>query len=77
MWNYEKRLQFPVKISKPNPTAAKIIITQFGGPYHKKIYHLRIIKGEMEGLSSPVIHDALNKRLEHGVFVCGGKGWIA
>lgn len=32
MWNYEKRLQFPVKISKPNPTAAKIIITQFGGP---------------------------------------------
>lgn len=32
MWNYEKRLQFPVKISKPNPAAAKIIITQYGGP---------------------------------------------
>ncbi|MGN0465761.1 MAG: manganese catalase family protein [Lachnospiraceae bacterium] len=32
MWNYEKRLQFPVKIKKTNPKMAKIIITQFGGP---------------------------------------------
>lgn len=33
MWSYEKRLQYPVKISKPDPAMAKIIITQFGGPY--------------------------------------------
>ncbi len=32
MWNYEKRLQFPVKIAKPDPKAAQIIISQFGGP---------------------------------------------
>lgn len=32
MWNYEKRLQYPVNISKPDAKAAKIIITQFGGP---------------------------------------------
>lgn len=32
MWNYEKRLQYPVKISQTNPKAAQIIITQFGGP---------------------------------------------
>jgi len=32
MWNYEKRLQYPVKISQPNAALAKIIITQFGGP---------------------------------------------
>ncbi len=32
MWNYEKMLQYPVKISKPDAAAAKIIITQFGGP---------------------------------------------
>ncbi len=32
MWNYEKRLQYPVNISQPNPKAAQIIITQFGGP---------------------------------------------
>ena len=32
MWNYEKKLQYPIKISKPNPKYAKIIITQYGGP---------------------------------------------
>lgn len=32
MWNYEKRLQFPVKISTPCPKTASLIITQFGGP---------------------------------------------
>ncbi|MGI6115032.1 MULTISPECIES: manganese catalase family protein [unclassified Clostridium] len=32
MWIYEKRLQHPVKISRPNPALAKVIITQFGGP---------------------------------------------
>ncbi len=32
MWNYEKRLEYPVKISQTNPKAAQIIITQFGGP---------------------------------------------
>ncbi len=32
MWIYEKKLQFPVKIKTPNPTAAKIIISQLGGP---------------------------------------------
>ena len=32
MWQYEKKLQYPVKIKTPNPTTAKIIITQFGGP---------------------------------------------
>lgn len=32
MWKYEKRLQYPLKIKKPDGNAAKIIITQFGGP---------------------------------------------
>ena len=32
MWTYEKRLQYPVKIKKPDARAAKIIISQFGGP---------------------------------------------
>lgn len=32
MWNYEKRLQYPVKITQTNPKIAQIIITQFGGP---------------------------------------------
>lgn len=32
MWVYEKKLQFPVNISRPNPQLAKAIITQIGGP---------------------------------------------
>ena len=32
MFVYEKKLQFPVKISNPNPKYAKIIISQYGGP---------------------------------------------
>ena len=32
MWNYEKRLQFPINITTPNAEIAKIIITQYGGP---------------------------------------------
>jgi spore coat protein JC len=32
MWNYEKRLQYPVNITRPNAQIAKIIATQYGGP---------------------------------------------
>ena len=32
MWIYEKTLQYPVKIKKPDPALAKLIITQLGGP---------------------------------------------
>ncbi len=32
MWTYEKKLEFPVNIKHPNPAAAKVIITQYGGP---------------------------------------------
>ena len=32
MWNYEKRLQYPVKISRPNAKMAQVIMSQSGGP---------------------------------------------
>lgn len=32
MWTYEKKLQFPVNIRKPDPAFAKIVISQIGGP---------------------------------------------
>ncbi len=32
MWNYEKRLQFPVKIRATNASDAQVIMTQLGGP---------------------------------------------
>ena len=32
MWQYEKKLQYPVKIAKPNAALAKVIVSQLGGP---------------------------------------------
>ena len=32
MWNYDKILEFPVNIKRPNAKAAQIIISQYGGP---------------------------------------------
>ena len=32
MWTYERKLQYPVKIKKPNAKAAQLIISQLGGP---------------------------------------------
>lgn len=31
MWEYEKKLQYPVRITKPDPRMARLIITQYGG----------------------------------------------
>lgn len=32
MFIYDKKLQYPVKIARPNPRLASIIISQYGGP---------------------------------------------
>lgn len=32
MWNYEKRLEYPVNIKTPNAKIAQIILSQYGGP---------------------------------------------
>lgn len=32
MFVYEKKLQYPVRITNPNPQLAAIIISQYGGP---------------------------------------------
>ena len=32
MWQYEKKLQYPIKIKKPNAQLAQVIASQYGGP---------------------------------------------
>ena len=32
MWNYERRLEYPVNITEPNAMLAQAIISQYGGP---------------------------------------------
>lgn len=33
MFNYEKRLEYPVHITRTDPKAAMVIISQYGGLY--------------------------------------------
>ena len=37
MWIYQKQLEYPIKIARPNPALEKIIITQLGGPHGEKV----------------------------------------
>lgn len=32
MWIYEKRLEYPVRITRPDPRMAKLLMAQYGGP---------------------------------------------
>lgn len=32
MWNYEKRLEYPIRIKRTDARMAKAILSQFGGP---------------------------------------------
>ena len=32
MWIYEKRLEYPVNITKPDVRMAKLLMAQYGGP---------------------------------------------
>ncbi|MGB4503562.1 MAG: manganese catalase family protein, partial [Syntrophaceticus sp.] len=49
MWLYEKKLQYPVRVSKKDLPMAKFLLTQFGGPngelsaavrYHSQRYSM-------------------------------------
>lgn len=76
MWNYEKRLQFPVNIKKPDARAAQVIISQYGGPdgemgasmrYLSQRFAMtnRVAMGTLTdiGISVPILHTLLfNKR---------------
>lgn len=73
MWNYEKRLQYPVKISQPNAKLAKIIITQFGGPDGELAASMRYLS---QRYSMPykevtaVLTDIGTEELAHMEMVC-------
>ncbi len=34
MWQYEKKLEYPINIKRPDPRMAKLIISQYGGAIH-------------------------------------------
>lgn len=61
MWNYEKKLQYPVKIKNPNPKLAQVIISQLGGPDGELAASMRYLNqryampyGEITGILTDV-----------------------
>ena len=48
MWQYEKKLQYPVKIKNPNPKYAQIIISQYGGAYQNVRVPAPLCKGSCQ-----------------------------
>lgn len=61
MWQYEKKLQYPVNIKNPNPKLAKVIISQLGGPDGELAASLRYLNqrfampyGEVKGLLTDI-----------------------
>ncbi len=61
MFQYEKKLQYPVNIKNPNPKYAKIIISQFGGPDGELAASLRYLSqrfsmpyAELKGLLTDI-----------------------
>lgn len=67
MFQYEKKLQYPVNIKNPNPVYAKIIISQFGGPDGELAASLRYLSqryampyAELKGLLTDIGTEELN-----------------
>ena len=66
MFMYEKKLQFPVKIKNPDPRAAQIIISQYGGPDGELGASLRYLSqrytmptGQLKGLLTDIAVEEL------------------
>ena len=74
MWIYEKKLQFPVKIKTPDPAAAKIIISQLGGPDGELAASMRYLNQrfsmpyrEVAGILTDVGTEDSMRHPEHGI----------
>ena len=73
MWNYEKRLQYPIKIKKCDPKAAQIIISQYGCPDGELLASMRYLAqrytmpyNEVAGL----LTDIGTEELAHMEMIC-------
>ena len=55
MWNYEKRLQYPVNIKNPDGRIAQIIMSQYGGPDGEIGASLRYLSHQQSFISLRVV----------------------
>lgn len=83
MFVYDKKLQYPIRITNPNPKLAAIIISQYGGPDGELGASLRYLSqrysmpfDELKGLLTDIGTEA-SKLFRSGVFVSGISFFIA
>lgn len=83
MFQYSKKLQYPVRIRRTNPALAKIIITQYGGPDGELGASLRYLSqrysmpfDDQKGLLTDIGTEA-SKLFRSGVFASGISFFIA
>lgn len=68
MWIYEKKLQYPVKIRRPNAKLAKFIASQYGGPDGELAASLRYLSQRFsmpDEITKGILNDIGNEELAH------------
>ncbi len=68
MWYYEKRLEYPVKISTPNAKIAQIILSQYGGPDGEAGAAMRYLAQRFSApnrITAAVLTDVATEELAH------------
>lgn len=83
MFVYDKKLQYPIRITNPNPKLAAIIISQYGGPDGELGASLRYLSqrysmpfDELKGLLTDIGTEA-SKLFHSDVFASGISLFIA
>ena len=68
MWNYEKRLQYPINIKTPNAKIAQYIMSQYGGPDGEIGASLRYLSQRFampNRMATAVLNDVGTEELAH------------
>lgn len=68
MWNYEKRLQYPINIKTPNAKLAQFIMSQYGGPDGEISASLRYLSQRFSmpnRMACAVLNDVGTEELAH------------
>ena len=73
MWMYEKRLEFPINVTKKDINMAKYIVTQLGGPYGELGAALRYLQQRYtmpDGYGKALLTDIATEELGHVEMIC-------
>ncbi len=68
MWVYDKKLEYPIKIRKPDPKMASLIVTQYGGPDGELAASLRYLSQRFSMLTpeaKATLNDIGTEELAH------------